>query len=72
LASCISRFPGKGTFPQGNSKRKLFNLARTDVRNDEKHFPESVETKKGHMKGPRQGIKSTKVDPLANVALDGT
>ena len=37
-----------------------------------KHYPESVEAKKGHMKGPRQGIKSTKVNPLENVALDGT
>jgi len=37
-----------------------------------KHCPESVESKKGHMKGPRQGIKSTKVNPLENIALDGT
>ena len=37
-----------------------------------KHYPESVESKKGHMKGPRQGIKSTKVNPLENIALHGT
>ena len=37
-----------------------------------KHCPESVESKKGHMKGPRQGIKSTKVNPLENIAVDGT
>jgi len=37
-----------------------------------KHYPESGETKKKHMKGPRQGIKSTKVNPLENIALDGT
>ena len=37
-----------------------------------KHYPESIEAKKGHMKGPRQGIKSTKVNPLENVALDET
>ena len=34
-----------------------------------RHYPESIETKKGHMKGARQGIQSTK--PKANIADNG-
>ena len=37
-----------------------------------RHYPESIETKKGHMKGARQGIRSTKTKPKANIADDGT
>jgi hypothetical protein len=36
-----------------------------------KHFPESVETKKGHMKGARQGIRLTK-NKQQQTADDGT
>jgi hypothetical protein len=37
-----------------------------------RHYPESIETKKGHMKGARQGIQSTTSKPSGNIADDGT
>ena len=37
-----------------------------------RHYPELIETKKGHMKGARQGIQSTKANPKANIADNGT
>ena len=36
-----------------------------------RHYPELIETKKGHMKGERQGIQSTKEKPKANIADNG-
>ncbi len=44
--------------------------------NVKKHFPESIETEKGHMKKQRQNVRSTKVQVLENdnedVELDRT
>ena len=37
-----------------------------------RHYPELIETKKGHMKGARQGIQSTKSKPSANIVDDRT
>ena len=34
-----------------------------NVKNVNKHFPESEETQKGHMKSQRQGVRSTKITP---------
>jgi hypothetical protein len=35
-----------------------------------KHFPDSDETQKGHMKGQRKGVRSTKVKPAVEVKIE--
>jgi hypothetical protein len=37
-----------------------------------KHFPELEEMQKGHMKGQRKGVRSTKVKPLAHIKIEPT
>ncbi len=45
---------------QSDKSRELCELAAFDSRSGEKHFLESDETAQGHMKGIKQGIRSTK------------
>jgi len=40
--------------------RKLQLMAAHNVRNVRKHFPESEETQLGHIRGARQGVRSTR------------
>jgi len=35
-----------------------------------KHFPDSNETQKGHMKGQRKGVRSTKVKPAIEIKIE--
>ena len=35
-----------------------------------KHFPNSDETQKGHMKGQRKGVRSTKVKPAIEIEIE--
>ncbi len=35
-----------------------------------KHFPNSDETQKGHMKGQRKGVRSTKVKPAIEIKIE--
>jgi hypothetical protein len=35
-----------------------------------KHFPDSDETQKGHMKGQRKGVRSTKVKPAIEIKIE--
>jgi hypothetical protein len=35
-----------------------------------KHFPDSDETQKGHMKGQRKGVRSTKVKPAVEIKIE--
>ncbi len=37
-----------------------------------KHFPDSDEMQKGHMKGQRKGVQSTKVKPPAHIKIEPT
>jgi hypothetical protein len=46
---------------ESNTQRTLSELARNYLQNVNKHFPESVETQKGHMKKQRQNVRSTKI-----------
>jgi hypothetical protein len=54
-------FPEKETFLKAIRNGNYSTWPGLNAELMSKHYPESVETKKGHMKGPRQGIKSTKV-----------
>ena len=56
-------FPEKETFLKAIRNGNYSTWPGLSAELMSKHYPESVETKKGHMKGPRQGIKSTKVAP---------
>ena len=53
-------FPEEATFVDAIRKGNYSTWPGLNVKMMSKHFPESVETKKGHMKGARQGIRSTK------------
>jgi hypothetical protein len=46
---------------QSNQGRKLQHLANYHSINSPRHFPESDETQKGHMKKQHQGVQSTSV-----------
>jgi len=35
-----------------------------------KHFPDSDETQKGHMKGQRKGVRSTKIKPAVEIKIE--
>jgi hypothetical protein len=52
-------FPEMETFIKAITKGNYSTWPGLTAEMMRKHGPESVETKKGHMKGPRQGVKST-------------
>jgi hypothetical protein len=59
----LTGFPTKKTFMdavQAGNYATWQGLTTTLI---SKHFPDSDETQKGHMKGQRKGVRSTKVKP---------
>ena len=54
-------FPTKPTLLTAARKGNLVTFPGLTPENISKHFPESVETQKGHMRQTRQGVRSTKV-----------
>ena len=65
-------WPEKDTFIDAIRKGNYATWPGLTAKMMSRHYPESIETKKGHMKGARQGIQSTKTTPKANIADDGT
>ena len=65
-------WPEKETFLDAICKGNYARWPGLNVKLMSRHYPESIETKKGHMKGARQGIRSTKTTPKASIADDGT
>jgi hypothetical protein len=55
------RFPTKATLLTTAQNGKLVTFPGLTVENISKHFPELVETAKGHMKQSKRGMRSTKV-----------
>ena len=53
-------FPTKATWLKAIRKGNYSTWPLVTVKNVTKHFPESEETQQGHMRGQRQGIRSTK------------
>ena len=53
-------FPTKRTWLQAIRKGNYLSWPLVSVKNVNKFFPESEETQKGHMRGQRQGVRSTK------------
>ena len=54
-------FPTKATLLTAIRNGNLVTFPALNVSNVTKHFPESDETQKGHMKQVKQGVRSTKV-----------
>ncbi|KAL7501954.1 hypothetical protein ACHAXN_000345 [Cyclotella atomus] len=54
-------FPTKATLLTAIRNGNLVTFPALNVSNVTKHFPESDETQKGHMKQSKQGVRSTKV-----------
>jgi len=65
-------WPEEETFLGAIRKGNYATWPGLNVKMMSRHFPESIETKKGHMKGARQGIQSTKPTQSANIVDDGT
>ena len=57
-------FPTKETLLAATRAGFLTSWPGMTVTAINKHFPESIETQKGHMKHQRQGVRSTKVPQL--------
>ena len=57
-------FPSKETLLAASRLGFLTSWPGLNVTSINKHFPESVETQKGHMKHQRQGVRSTKTQQL--------
>jgi len=53
-------FPTKPKWLQAICKGNYNSWPLINIKNVAKYFPESEETQKGHMKGQRQGVRSTK------------
>ena len=53
-------FPTKATWLRAIRNGHYVSWPLLTVRNVNKHFPESEETQKGHMRNQRQGVRSTK------------
>ena len=53
-------FPTKSTWLNAIRKGNFLTWPLVNVKNVNKYFPESEETQKGHMRGQRQGVRSTK------------
>jgi hypothetical protein len=54
-------FPTKASWLKAICKGNYLSWPLINVKNVAKYFPESKETQKGHMRGQRQGVRSTKV-----------
>ena len=54
-------YPTKTTWLKAIRKGAYSTWPLVNVKNVNKHFPESEETQKGHMRSQRQGVRSTKI-----------
>jgi hypothetical protein len=64
-------FPTKETLLAATRAGCLTSWPGLNVTAINKHFPESVETQKGHMKHQRQGVRSTKIPKLqADITME--
>jgi hypothetical protein len=61
-------FPTKASWLKDIRKGNYLSWPLINVKNLAKYFPESEETQKGHMRGQRQGVRSTRVaEPTEDV-----
>ena len=54
-------FLTKATWIKAIRKGNYLSWPLINVQNVSKHFPESEETRKGHMRNQQQGVRSTKI-----------
>ena len=54
-------FPTKTSWLKAICKGNYLSWPLINVKNVAKYFPESEETQKGHMRGQRQGVRSTRM-----------
>ena len=62
-------FPSKETFTDAVIAGKYATWPGLITTLISKHFPDSDETQKGHMKGQRKGVRSTKVKPAIEIQI---
>jgi hypothetical protein len=64
----VAGFPTKASWLKAIRKGNYLSWPLINVKNVAKYFPESEETQKGHMRGQRQGVRSTKMaEPTKDV-----
>ena len=61
IPPCVAGFPTKASWLKAIRKGNYLSWPLINVKNVAKYFPESEETQKGHMRGQRQGVRSTRV-----------
>jgi len=57
----MAGFPTKTSWLKAICKGNYLSWPLINVKNVAKYFPESEETQKGHMRGQRQGVRSTRM-----------
>jgi hypothetical protein len=63
-------FPVKETFLDAVRARNYTTWPGLTTALIAKHFPDSDETQKGHMKGQRKGVRSTRVKPACEIKIE--
>jgi hypothetical protein len=63
-------FPVKETFLEAVRTRNYATWPGLMTTLNAKHFPDSDETQKGHMKGQRKGVGSTRVKPAYEIKIE--
>jgi hypothetical protein len=63
-------FPSKETFTDAVRAGNYTTWPGLTTTLIAKHFPDSDKTQKGHMKGQRKGVRSTKVKPAIEVKIE--
>ena len=65
-------FPVKDTWIDAVNNNHFSTWPGLTAKAVNKHFPESVETQKGHMKKQRQNVRSTKQKVVVDEVSEGT
>jgi hypothetical protein len=66
----VAGFPTKETFTDAVRAGNYATWPGLTTTLISKHFPDSDETQKGHMKGQRKGVRSTKVKPATEIKIE--
>ena len=64
-------FPTKATWLKSIMKGNFLSWLLINIKNVNKHFPESEETQRGHMRSKRHGVRSTQPSPRDNAETGG-
>ncbi len=70
IHNAATGFPTKETFLEAVRAGNFATWPGLTTTLIAKHFPDSDETQKGHMKGQQKGVRSTKVKQMAEIKIE--